>query len=136
MSATFDIESYASAIGRNILVKTTCTPWIKLSIGENGVGHGHEVLLVVESTEVTQGPVIIWSQSIGILAHLGVPIEVKFLFNKHGVVAVADGHGQLVASQDVPAVAIKVTCSLPVREIGAWVLTGVVEVDVCGVGEG
>ena len=136
MSAFLNVESYACAVGRDVLVKTACTPRIKLPIRENGVGHSHEVLFVVEATEVTQGPVIVWSQSIGILAHLGVRIKVKCLFNEHGVGAVADWHGQLVASQDIPAVAIKVTGSLPVREVGARVLAGVVEVDVRRLGKG
>ena len=106
MRTALDIESYASAIGSNVLVETTCTPWIKLSIRENGVGHRHEVPLVVEAAEVTQGPVIVWSQPISLLAHLGVLIEVKLLCNKHGLVAHSNWHGQLVASQDVPAIAI------------------------------
>ena len=132
MGAAFDVESDTRAISCNVLVKTTCPPWIKLPIGENGISHSHEVLLVVEAAEVTQGPVIVWSQSISVLAHLGVLIVVKFLLNKHRVVAVSDWHGQLVASKDIPAVAIKVTRSFPIREVGARVITGVVEVNICG----
>ena len=104
--AALDIESNTRAIGSHVLVETTCAPWIKLSIRENGVGYSQEVLLVVEAAEVTQSPVIVWSQSISILAHLGVAIEVKLLCNEHGVRAHSNWHGKLVASQDVPAVAI------------------------------
>ena len=136
MGATFNVESYARAISCNVLVQATCSPWIKLAIRENGISHSHEILFVVEAAEVTQGPVIVWSQSISILAHLGVLIVVKCLLNEHRVVAESDGHGQLVASQDIPAVAVKVTRSFPVREVGARVITGIVEVNICGISEG
>lgn len=133
---TLDVQRDATAVGRHVLVEAACTPRVKLTVREDDVGGRKEVLLDVEATEVAQRPVVIWREAERVLAQLGVAVEVKLLLDEHGVGAVSDWHGQLVAGEDVPAVAIQVTRALPIAQVGARILTSVVEVDIGGLGEG
>ena len=77
VSATFDVEGNAAAISSDIFVETTGYPRVKLAIGEDNVGRGKEVLVNVVPAEVGQSPVVVWRQSVRVLAELGVSVVIK-----------------------------------------------------------
>jgi len=83
VSATLDVKSNAAAVGRNVFVEATCSPWIQFTVGEDDVGGRKEVLLNVEAAEVTESPVVVWSEAVRLLANLGVSVIIKRLLNEH-----------------------------------------------------
>lgn len=136
VSATLDVKCNTTAVNSHVLVETAGSPWVKLSIRQDHIGRSHEVFLNVEPSKIPERPVVVRSQTIQRLAVLSVAIEVKRRLNEHRVRTVAYWHGKLVASKNVPAEAIQVTSALPVREVSAWILASVVEVDIGRVGDG
>ena len=114
VGTALNVKSDTTAVSRHVLVEATRSPRVQLAVREDNIGDRKEVLVDVEATEVTKCPVVIWRETVGILAQLGVRVIVKRLLDEHGVGAVSDWHGQLVAGEDVPAVAIKVTSAFPV----------------------
>jgi len=135
MGASFNEQSDAGAIGSDIIVKTTGHPRIKITVGENDVGQSKEVLVDIMATEVIESPVILRSETVLFLAVSSVGIIVNRSWNKHGFIVQGSGLEKLIASQNVPTITIKVTDTLCVTQVGARILTSVVEVNVCGVAE-
>ena len=130
MSTRLDVESNSASIDSDVGVKATSAPWIKLTVGVDSVSLSHKVLSDIESSEVAEGPVVVWSKTVKILAPSSISIVVEGGLDEHGVRAVTNWHSKLVASEDVPAIAIKVTSAFPVTKVSAWIVSSVVEVDV------
>jgi len=89
------------------IVHATSSPGIEFAVGEDDVGVRKVVFRVVVrwvgTSERSQSPGVIGSEAIGFLALFGVGIVIKRLFDEHGVRSHCGGHGQLVASEDVPS---------------------------------
>ena len=109
--------------------ETTGCPGVQLAIREYDVGQRLEVTLDVFSTKVVPDPLVAGRQLELLLAVQGEGIIVKRLCYEHGILPIGARHGKLVACQDIPTVAIKVTCAVSVIEIRA-VRVGRVVVEV------
>lgn len=129
MRSTFDVECNSRSISSDVLVQSSCSPWIVLTIREDGIRVSEEVFVNVASTKEVKGPIVVWSQPVVLLALLGVSIVIELVRNEHRFFVVADRHGELIASEDVPTVGIKTASSFPVTEIGAGIVASVVEID-------
>lgn len=77
MGTAFDEQGNTGTVSSYVVVKTTSSPWVKLSIGEDNVCCREEVLVDVVSTEVVKSPVVVRGEAESILAHFRVAVIIE-----------------------------------------------------------
>jgi len=106
MGSAFDLNCINAST--DVFGDATCKPWIEVTVREDDVGILSVLLRVVlSSSECSHGPVIVWSQIVlsSALSSVSSLIEKVVLYDKNGGVGKTHSlwHGELVASQNVPA---------------------------------
>mmetsp|Transcript_35029 Transcript_35029/g.53775 ORF Transcript_35029/g.53775 Transcript_35029/m.53775 type:complete len:431 (-) Transcript_35029:155-1447(-) len=127
------LDDVGGHVNVDVAVSTSGHPRVELTVREDDVRVLLVVSLEVLTTISSQNVTIVRGQSVLVLAVFSVSGLVEGLVVEHRVgAAESNGHRNLVACQDVPAITIEVTSSIGLLVVVTGNLTGGVEVNLTG----